>query len=170
MVKGIDPNCSKPRPSPEESSGFEVFALDPAKPRRIIVAHEARKLIGSALLKGDEAGPVVIRLVPWGTVAGRIVDDEGKPRKAMFIGSPTGNQRAHPETDDIVPGTDWNNGIPVGNDGLFRVEGLVPGLRYSTNSRSGFDTPGDLFVNLTLAPGEVKELGDLKVQPPKKED
>ena len=153
---------------PEESAGFEVHALDPAKPRRIVVLHEGRKLIGSALLKGDEAGPVMIKLVPWGTVAGRIVDDEGNPRKGLFIGSPTGNERRHPETDDILPGSDWNNGIAVGNDGLFRVEKLVPGLKYDAMSRSGFEAFGDLFQDVILAPGEVKDLGDLKVQPPKK--
>ena len=153
---------------PEESAGFEVHALDPMKPRRIVVLHEGRKLIGSALLKGDEARPVTVRLVPWGTVAGRIVDDEGRPRKSVFIGSASGNQRLHPETDDILPGGDMNNGIAVGNDGLFRVEQLVPGLRYSANARSGFEAFGDLFVNLTVAPGEVKDLGDVKIQPPKK--
>jgi hypothetical protein len=136
----------------------------------VIVSHEGRKLIGSAFLKGDEPGPVTIRLVPWGTVTGRIVDDEGKPRKAVFISSATGNERRHPETDDILPGSDWNNGIAVGNDGLFRVEGLVPGLRYSTTARTGFEPFGELFTNLTVAPGEVKDLGDLKVQPPQKQE
>ncbi len=130
--------------------------------------HEGRKLIGSALLKGDEAGPVTIKLQPWGSIAGRIVDDEGRPRKAMFIGSPTGSTNKHPETHDIVPGSDWNNGVRVGDDGRFLVEGLVPGLKYSANARTGFEAFGDLFVDITVAPGEAKNLGDLKVQPPKK--
>ena len=89
------------------------------------------------------------------------------PAKPCSSAAPTATNE-HPETDDILPGSDWNNGIAVGNDGLFRVEGLVPGLRYSTTARSGFEAFGDLFMNLTVAPGEVKDLGDLKVQPPKK--
>jgi hypothetical protein len=158
-------------PLPQESSSFEVHALNPAKPRRLIVTHEGRKLIGSVFLKGDEVGPVVVKLQPWGTVTGRIVDDEGRPRKRMFLGSPGGSENKHPETDDILPGSDWNSGIRGGDDGRFLVEGLVPGLRYSANSRSGMmDGGGDLFKDVTIAPGEVKDLGDLKVQPPKKQE
>ena len=120
---------------------------------------------------GDEAGPITVRLSPWGTVIGRIVDDEGKPRKGMFIDSRGrgGSINPHPETD-ILPGSNWNQGIRVGDDGRFRVEGLVPGLRYHATARAGFEAFGDLFVGLTTSPGEVKDLGDLKVQPPKKRE
>ena len=155
-------------PIPQPSPSFEVHALDPSSPRRVVVMHEGRKLIGTALVKGTEAGPVTIKLQPWGSVAGRIVDDEGRPRKAMFIGSPNGSGNKHPGTHDIVPGSDWNQGVRVGDDGRFFVEGLVPGLKYSATSRAGFEAPGDLFVDVTVASGEAKDLGDLKVQPPKK--
>jgi hypothetical protein len=155
-------------PIPQASSSFEVHALDPSRPRRVIVMHEGRKLIGTAFLKGNETGPVTIKLQPWGSVAGRIVDDEGRPRKAMFIGSPDGNQNKHPDTHDILPGSDWNQGVRVGDDGRFLVEGLVPGLKYSANARTGYEDYGDLFVDVVIAPGEAKDLGDLKVQPPKK--
>jgi len=157
-------------PVPQQSSTFAVHALDPSSPRRVVVVHERRKLIGTAFLKGDEAGPVTIKLQPWGAVSGRIVDDEGRPRKAMFISSPDGSTNKHPETHDILPGSDWNQGVRVGDDGRFLVEGLVPGLKYSATSRTGFEPFGDLFMDVTLGPGEVKDLGDLKVQPPKKRE
>ena len=79
--------------------------------------HERRKLIGTALLKGTESGPVTIKLQPWGSVAGRIVDDEGQPAKSMFISSPSGSYNEHPDTHDILPGCDWNEGVRVGDDG-----------------------------------------------------
>jgi RNA polymerase sigma factor (sigma-70 family) len=155
-------------PIPQPSPSFEVHALDPSRPRRVIVMHEGRKLIGTAFLKGDQALPIMIKLQPWGAVAGRIVDDEGRARKAMFIGSPDGSLNKHSETHDIVPGSDWNQGVRVGDDGRFLVEGLVPGLKYSATARTGFEAHGDLFVDVIVGPGEVKDLGDLKVQPPKK--
>jgi hypothetical protein len=166
-VKGLH-ELFQSGPVPQPSSSFEVVALDPSKPRRVIVLHEVRKLIGSALLKGDETGPVTIKLEPWGSVSGRIVDDEGHPRKAMFINSPTGSSNPHPETHDILPGSDWNEGIRVADDGTFFVEGLVPGLKYGATARTGFEAFGDLFTDVTVETGEVKNLGDLKVQPPKK--
>jgi hypothetical protein len=155
-------------PVPQVSARFKVHALAPGHPRRVVVMHEGRKLIGSALLKGDEEGPVVVKLAAWGSVSGRILDDEGRPRKGMFLMSPDGSANKHPETDDILPGSDWNNGIRADDDGRFAVEGLVPGLHYSATSRSGFEVPGTLFKDVVVAPGEAKDLGDLKVQPPKK--
>jgi RNA polymerase sigma factor (sigma-70 family) len=155
-------------PMPQASSRFMVYALDPSEPRRVVVMHEGRKLIGTAFLKGNEVGPIVIKLQPWGSVAGRIVDDEGRPRKGMFISSPGGSTNKHPETHDILPGSDWNQGVRVGDDGRFLVEGLVPGLKYGATARAGFEAFGGLFVDVTVAAGEAKDLGDLKVQPPKK--
>jgi RNA polymerase sigma factor (sigma-70 family) len=157
-------------PVPQVSARFEVHALAPGHPRRMVVMHEGRKLIGSVLLRGDEDGPVVVKLEPWGSVSGRIVDDEGRPRKGMFLGSPDGSTNKRPETDDILPWSDWNNGIRAADDGRFAVEGLVPGLHYSATSRSGFEVPGTLFKDVVVAPGEAKDLGDLKVQPLKKQE
>jgi hypothetical protein len=157
-------------PVPQPSSSFEVCAIDPSRPRRVVVMHEGRRLIGTALLKGSETGPLTIRLQPWGTVAGRIVDDERRPCKGMFIGSPGGSENKHPETHDILSASDWNNGVRVGDDGRFLIEGMVPGLKYSANARIGFENFGDLFEDVTVASREAKDLGDLKVQPPKKSD
>ncbi len=155
---------------PQSSDRFEVHALEPGKLRRVVVMHQGRKLIGSILLKGTEAGPITIQLQPWGSVAGRIVNDEGKPRKGMLLTAPHGSTNERPETDDILPWTDWNGGVRVGDDGRFRIEGLVPGLRYAA-STSGPDSPiyrgGDLFEGLTVTAGEAKDLGDLKVKPAK---
>ena len=69
----------------------------------------------------------------------------------MFIGSPDGSTNKHPETHDIVPGSDWNEGVRVGDDGRFLVERLVPGLKYSATARSGFEAFGELFIDVTVA-------------------
>ena len=69
----------------QQSPTIEIHALDPSKPRRVTITHAGRKLIGSVYLKGDETGPLTIRLQPWGTITGRIVDDEGQPRGGLGI-------------------------------------------------------------------------------------
>ena len=64
----------------QDSPTFEVRALDPSRPRRVTITHAGRRLIGTAYLKGDEAGPVTVRLQPWGAITGRVIDDDGQPR------------------------------------------------------------------------------------------
>jgi hypothetical protein len=59
-------------------------------------------------------------------------------------------------------------GIPIGRDGHFRIDRLVPGLTYGGGASQGHMYRGDLFVDVTLAPGEVKDLGDLRIMPRKR--
>ncbi len=168
VVKGLSESYPT-SPYPQESSDFEVHALDPSRPRRLVVTHAGRKLIGSVYLKGDEAGPLTVQLQPWGTVVGRIVDDEGKPKPSMSLTNTDGSYSKHPEDSDVVPGGDWNGGLGLGNDGKFRVEGLVPGLKYHLSANESFTGVGKLIDDVIVKSGEVKDLGDLKVIPVKPE-
>ena len=128
----------------EESPSFEVRSLDPSKPRNVVVKHEGRKLVGLVQLKGDEPGPITVRLEPWGTITGRIVDDDGNPRGGLNVAS-----------------------VPVGRDGRFRFEGMVPGHKYEASAAQGYRGIGTLYRDVIVGPGEVKDLGDLKVIPPR---
>jgi RNA polymerase sigma factor (sigma-70 family) len=131
----------------QDSPTFEVRALDPSRPRRVTITHAGRKLDGSIDLKGDEAGPMTVRLQPWGTITGRIVDDDGQPRGGLEV-----------------------YGIRIGRDGRFRIEGLVPGRKYEASAVQGFRGIGNVFRDVTVASGEVKDLGDLKVIPPRRDN
>jgi RNA polymerase sigma factor (sigma-70 family) len=155
---------------PQPSPTIEIYALDPSRPRRVIVTHAGRKLIGSVFLKGDETGPLTIRLQPYGTVTGRIVDEDGRPRGGLGIMSAGGSMPARPAEEGILPGGNIGGGIRIGRDGRFHVEGLVPGLKYGAGASEGFRDYGELFNDLTVAPGEVKDLGDLKAVPPKRDN
>ena len=137
---------------------IEIHALDPSKPRRVTITHDGRKLVGSVYLKGDEAGPLTIRLQPWGTITGRIVDDDGQPATGSWIGTLFGDD---PQRGDL-PTSD--SPIRIGRDGRFRVEGLVPGLKYGAYALEMRNRKilGDMFRDVTVAPGEVKDLGDVK--------
>ncbi len=140
---------------------IEVRALEPSKSRRVIVYHEGRKLVGSAYLKGDESGPLTVRLEPWATIAGRIVDEDGRPRAGLEVNN------LFSYSIDPQPPADRGelSAVPIGRDGHFRIERLVPGLTYGGGASQGHMYRGDLFRDVTLAPGEVKDLGDLKVLP-----
>ena len=67
-----------------------------------------------------------------------------------------------PDVQGILP-----DDVRIGADGRFRVERLVPGLQYGASaSDRARRLHGELFRDVTVAPGEVKDLGDLKVVPP----
>jgi RNA polymerase sigma factor (sigma-70 family) len=154
---------------PQDAPTFEIHGLDPSKPRRVIVSHSERKLLGSVYLKGNESGPLTIRLQPWGTITGRIIDDDGKPRGGLWLSSAGGSYPERPDVQGILPEGNHNAGIRIGSDGRFRVEGLVPGLQYGANASDQMSLYGELFHEVTVAPGEVKDLGDLKVIRPKRD-
>src|SRR5207245_2823809 len=71
---------------------------------------EARKLVGWVDLKGDESGAITIRLRPWGVLSGRVIDDEGQPRKSISVHS-RGGIMSIPKPDAAV--------LPAPNDGRF---------------------------------------------------
>ena len=162
-VKGVTDLFSDGIEYDQESPTIEIHALDPSKPRRVIVTHTGRKLIGTAYLKGDEAGPMTIELQPWGTILGRIVDDEGQPRKGIQIMNIDGSFPKRPAEQGILPGDGRIDG-----DGRFRVERLVPGLEYGASASERPSLHGELFRDVAVAPGEVKDLGDLKIVPHKR--
>ena len=152
---------------PQSSTKVEIHALDPSRPRRVIVRHPGRKLIGTVYLKGAEAGPITLQLQPYGTIAGRVVDDEGRPMGGVRLTSAGGSYPKRPAEQGILPGGNMGIGILIGKDGRFRVEGLVPGLEYGGSGFDGKMTGGELFRDVAVAPGEVKDLGDLKLIAPK---
>jgi hypothetical protein len=64
-----------------------------------------------------------------------------------------------------LPNWLWESDTKVrtDRDGRFRIDGLVPGLKYY--ARLGPGPFGQyLFARFDLKPGEVKELGDAKVK------
>ena len=151
----------------QESPTIEIHALDPSRPRHVTITHAGRKLIGSVYLKGNEIGPLTVRLQPWGTITGRVIDDEGKPRVGLQIMNlgplSTGRFDPVPMSEEGV----LSESPQLGRDGRFRIEGLVPGLKYGASASEGYMFQGDVFREVTVTPGEVKDLGDLKLIPPK---
>ena len=65
-----------------------------------------------------------------------------------------------PDPQGLLP-----RGTRTGDDGRFRIEGLVPGLKYQATVQGAAAKSDALFRDVTVAPGEVKDLGDLRVIP-----
>jgi RNA polymerase sigma factor (sigma-70 family) len=144
-------------------SDFTMIRPDPKRPRTLVVVHEATRQIGTLALKGDETGPLEIRLQPWGIVTGRLVNADGEPCPGSYV-NPMASDRSLAYPPQMQVKTD--------KDGNFRVEGMVPGIKYQLHyahiSPEGRIEAKDLGVindDLILKEGESRELGNVIGRP-----
>jgi RNA polymerase sigma factor (sigma-70 family) len=151
-----------PQHVPANSPRFVVKGI-PSGPHRLDFFHRGRKLAGSLALKGDEKGDLVAKLQPWGTLTGRVVDEEGKPRADVEIFS-TIRERPDPERGDL------RDKPIVDAQGRFRIQGLVPGVRYNAyGSSAGGTACAPILNGVRVGPGEIKDLGDITLPTTKKD-
>ncbi len=124
--------------------------------------------MGSLIARGDEAEPYTVQLQPWGTIIGRLVDTQGKPRPKVDLMTSDWQAAMVDPARGLLSG-----GLKTDEQGRFRVEGLVPGQEYSGNAvgaeaaKGGF---GAVFDRVVLKPGETRDLGDIQSRAIKRED
>jgi RNA polymerase sigma factor (sigma-70 family) len=153
-----------PKPQDElvKTETFVAVGLDPHSPCTLSFVHTERKLIGHAIVRGDEKQPLTVRLQPWGILTGRLVDGEGTPLADVHLGL------KYPDLPE--PGMrPWDKEVRTGRDGRFRVEGLLPNLKHdlilaSDPAKKVTLSAGDRIKDLSARAGEVKDLGDILVE------
>ncbi|MBI1914177.1 MAG: sigma-70 family RNA polymerase sigma factor [Planctomycetes bacterium] len=143
---------------PLRTAEYTVFGVSKDRPRTLLFLHEGTKMAGSLRLKGDEKGPLEVRLKPWGTLKGRLVRAGGEPRTGADLMFLLGNR-----FDDPDRGTHPTRHFPIGKDGTFRIEGLVPGMKYDLGVLEKGMIVGSIFKDLTIKAGQTKDLGDVQV-------
>ncbi len=155
------------------AGAFSITNLNPDWGRRITFVKEDRKLTGFLMARGDSEAPYTVRMQHWGTVTGRLLDENGKALPLKDAALPgripaslyMGNWRGTVTESDRSVGE--HPGAQTDLEGRFRVERLVPGLRYTAEvylERGGL--AGLAFENLVVQPGEVRDLGDIRTKPP----
>ena len=140
------------------SANFTIRSLHPKRTRRVLFFEEERQLIGFLLVKGEDRTPVTVRMQPWSTITGRILGPDGKPLKVWLKMDDSNEPNPDPEVGEHAA-------VSTDSSGLFRIDKLVPGQRYSARIQ-GADGRflGMAFVKLVLRPGEVKDLGDIRIR------
>ena len=132
-------------------------------------------VLGDRDLKSSD--PLVVRLMPAGSIKGRLVDEDGLPLAGARMGVMTYDL----EGQNLPPGANhagsyclWPDGEIVVTDdmGRFQVDGLKPGVKSSVN----VDNPVYPGIRLELdrllggagiKSGEVRDVGDVKIAPPR---
>jgi RNA polymerase sigma factor (sigma-70 family) len=172
-----DPSRDMPRSQGLKTAEFTVQGLSPNGSRTLVFFYPEKKLGKVLKVRGDEAGPLTVRLDETGAATGRVVDARGRPWPGVSVSVQVSY---NPEDAKDLPATDlFQSGIgrlleaKVTTDraGKFRVEGLVPGLPYliqgSVRNRNG--DPFLLFTwgnlpGLAAEPGKTKSLGDVPTE------
>jgi RNA polymerase sigma factor (sigma-70 family) len=148
---------------PLAAAGLKVSGIGPGRPRYLEFRHAGRKLAGTVVVRGEEAGPVTVAMRPWGTATGRLVDAAGKPLPRHQLRgrkAPTGRDRAL-----TLPGS-----VRTDDDGKFRLDGLVPGGEYYLMASKYLPQVGEfigvgyLADPVMVRSGESKDLGDVPVR------
>jgi hypothetical protein len=144
---------------------FAVHGLEPGHLRQVVFTHEARKIGGVLVLKDEElksTAPLEVKLVPTGTITGRLVDNDGLPWAGVELHVAI-NYPDHPSATDTV------ETLIVDAQGRFRIAGLVPGVETEVTlvvpNRSGVRLDGGAALRKPeLKPGEIRDLGDVKAK------
>jgi beta-lactamase regulating signal transducer with metallopeptidase domain/protocatechuate 3,4-dioxygenase beta subunit len=146
-----------------DTSEFEVQALAANDTRYVLFLHVPHKLAGNAVVRPEATGPTTVKLEPWGSLSGRIVDADGEPMKGLAITCRERLPRADPPAGSLP-----NDLIKVADDGRFQAEGLVPGLKYIFSVTRGGRALGMVGRDIVLQSGETRNLGDVKIEFPRR--
>jgi protocatechuate 3,4-dioxygenase beta subunit len=141
-----------------QSQGRAVFTATGLNQRRIRLVwfrHEARRLVGALAVRDSEPGGLAVRLQPWGTVSGRLVDAQGKPRADVAL-------TCRRPTEYAVPWAVGPIGATTDDEGRFTFDGLAPGHEYVLLEAEGSEPDARLGPPLTLEAGEARRLGDVR--------
>jgi hypothetical protein len=146
-VSGLTATASLDYPQTLEGASFLVKRLTPGRTRKLIFEHRDKGLAALVTVRGNEKGPLTVRLGPRGSVAGRLLGKDRKPAAGVqVLVGPAG----------IVGG---ELKVRTDREGRFRLEGLVPGERYRLVGRVG----GSWWWQKFTATAKGNDLGDLTV-------
>ncbi len=145
----------------QPTAEFTVYAVKEGQRRNVLVLHEEKQLAGSLMIRGDEKEPLTIKLQPWAVLSGRLVTSDGQPRPHAEL---TLN-RFGEKINDPSCGYHRNRYFLTDKDGRFRIDALIPGLKYTMHfeNKKGV-LAGMVFEDMTFESGETKDLGNVQVK------
>jgi RNA polymerase sigma factor (sigma-70 family) len=177
LVAGLTPLATFPAvpgltpamPSGLKGADVTVLGLGRHQVRNVVFFQPEKKLGTIEPVRGDETGPVTVRLEPLGGATGRVLDARGRPWPGLRVEA--GLTRLITAYKDL-PWAALSNLRPslkvVGTtdrDGRFRLAGLLPGLKYDLIISEGGIKPGPVTAyrkDVTVESGKTRDVGDLR--------
>jgi hypothetical protein len=166
---------------PRDTPTFTVRGLDARRPRTVVLFSPEKKLGKAQVVRGDEVGPLEVRLGSLSGLTGRVLGAGGRPRAGLNVYatlSRAGEDGARlPVQFFIIRGT-WAANLErkavTDAEGKFRLDGLLPGLKYTLVVSEGEAEDVDRVIlrRESLSPpaaGRNEDLGDLRAKPSRKQ-
>jgi RNA polymerase sigma factor (sigma-70 family) len=155
-LTGVEPRHE----SPVRSDRFLLFALDPAHPRLELFSHKEKNLAKAVWVRGDEAGGLTVKLEPYATVTGRVVNQEGRP---------VSGAQMEASIKPINIGDFPLRFPPVATEqtGRFRYAALVAGARYAIHGQATGYRVFSLDKEVDIEPAKVVDVGEMIAKPDK---
>ncbi len=158
----------------QDSAQFVVTGLKPDERRKIFIYHRQRNLSGAVMADSSNREPVEIKLQPAGSITGQLVDADGAPAGDATL---LPNLEALRDDDRVAiwpphPELKANpTNIPVEEQGRFRLDGLVGGMKYSAhvsapvrqNGRVNDQIVAQALINVVARSGETIDLGQIDI-------
>lgn len=162
------------QPQKLETAAFTVTGLNKQVPRSVLFYHPEKRLSKLVQVKADDGAPLTVRLEPAGTMTGRVVDAEGRPLAGLsvlldFNRSVLVNKHIPFEYLTATTPLPMQTAAKTDDEGRFRLEGVIPGLRYNLFvSEGGLGTKSVVHrKGVSVESDKNKDLGDLKPMPEK---
>jgi hypothetical protein len=149
---GLTSSSGWERPALKTAS-FTVRAFNPRQPRPVLFRHLEKGLVGVLEPPKDTSKPVTVRLQSGAIVTGRLVEADGQPRANVELDLSI--HFRHDQWDS------YSLPVKIKTDavGRFRIETLLPGYQFEL-----YDPQGKFHFGDDLAPGGMKELGDVQLK------
>jgi hypothetical protein len=136
----------------------------------VVVIHPTRKLARVQKIDGDSDGPLTIRLEPLGSLSGRVLGADGRPRAGARVEARMTYRLTDYKDlpfDLMFDYRSWqkhtNQQTTTDKDGRFRLNDLIPGLKYQLVVTEDGKTRPLLTTDAPeLVTGKVKDVDDLK--------
>ncbi len=150
---------------PRHRREFTFIHPGPASRRRSLIFSEDRELAAFVDIKGDEPDPIRVVLRPSGTVTGRLVDEDGRPRPNVRLESALQPGRAEERVQRaaLLPAAPDRPRRPVPDRGTRPGAALHRRGHQEERGARRPDYEGNLHgEGWTLKPGEVRDWGDVR--------
>jgi hypothetical protein len=135
-----------------KAADFTVHGLNPKRTRQLLFHCPEKRLGFYQEIRGDEEGPLTVKLQPLGSASGRVVDKDGQPVAGLVLNV---NRSRLQGPGGVQAKTD--------KEGRFRADGLVPGQKYDLVPLKQSRIVGRKDA-IVVEPGKDKDLGDISLE------